>query len=289
MAIQKLSNSEEVKNYYLNTAQNEIELKKFNCDFSQLDKIIATKKTTQEKIDAIYKFVQKNLKFVGSLEFSNQYKFKRSAAEVFNDKKASGCTDYAMVFSVLARKYGIPTTLLSTASKSTTDKILDAENEKDPEKQAKKYANIRKFSGHSFCECFDKEKGDWILADPRLAKTEKNYQVDGQIKLTGLHFVGGEKTFNAYSRGIDYNKSMTINEFNNYAVNSLTGKTSGNYEEDFKNSAGLVEKVKKEEINIIRKENGEPSDKKQQPIISDYKKSKEIENSKENNERGLSK
>lgn len=97
----------------------------------------------------------------------------------------------------MARKYGIPTTLLETVEADCAESIKNGEE-------------LQFYSGHSFCECF--ADGKWVLTDPIKRVTEKEYNPE-DIRLTGNHTVGGKQNFIAYGRRLDIGHKQTQIEY----------------------------------------------------------------------------
>ena len=63
---------------------------------------------------SLFLWIKKEVKYSQEKEIQ-KLKFMRTAKEIWESKKASGCTDYAILFATLARTLGIPTTILHTA------------------------------------------------------------------------------------------------------------------------------------------------------------------------------
>ena len=113
------------------------------------------------KLDCLIAWIKHNIKTEKQdAEFVRTNKFQRTAKQIWESGKSTGCTDYAIVFCTLARQLGFPSTLLHTAQLEWLQKF---KNDK----------NINYHSGHSFCECF--YNGKWVLVDPTCNKITKNY------------------------------------------------------------------------------------------------------------------
>lgn len=145
-------------------------------------------KTT--KIESLYNWIAKNVK-LGDKEFNEKNRFMLTAAEVWENKLSTGCTDYATLFATFARQIGIPTTILHTAELGYIQKLQN--NEK-----------LIPHKGHTFCECF--YEGKWILVDPTYKKIELNYNPN---KLELSYKVGDSSIFIPYFRGLDLEKKQT--------------------------------------------------------------------------------
>lgn len=63
--------------------------------------------------------------------------------------------------------------------------------------------------GHSFCECYYKDK--WILVDPTFRKLIPSYDSD---KIILDYEIAGKNTFVPYFRGLDLEKRQTMKEHN---------------------------------------------------------------------------
>lgn len=168
----------------------------------RLDRRMKMAKTDLQKIKILYRYIHWK-KLFGHVAFTpksfkRKFKFRRTAAEVWESGRMTGCTDYALVFATLARKYGIPTTYLATAERGCINEITSGKD-------------LRKYSGHAFCECF--ADGKWVLADPTAGITEMSYD-PSNIQLTGIHNVAYCKNFVAYGRSLDIKHKQTVQEFN---------------------------------------------------------------------------
>ena len=167
-----------------------------------LDRSMARAKTDGDKIKILYRYIHTKKLFKHPVlmqdQFKNENRFSRNAEEIWNGKGFTGCTDYALVFASIARKYGIPTTFLATAEAECAQSLKNGEN-------------VGLHRGHSFCECF--VDGKWVLVDPIKATTENEYDPEN-IVLTGRHHVGGRKNFIAYDRSLDTERRQTTKEYN---------------------------------------------------------------------------
>lgn len=147
------------------------------------------------KLESLYLWINKNVKYSKDPEFRNKYKFQRTAKEIWESKLATGCTDYCILFATFARQIKIPTTFLHTAEKNWVNRLKNNEN-------------FQRHYGHGFCECFYDCK--WILVDPTCKKCQTNYDT------TLIHLdynVGDNNEFIPYLRDLDLNTKQTIKEY----------------------------------------------------------------------------
>lgn len=168
----------------------------------ELEKI--SKKREEQNLDSdieqcLLEFVHQNLTLCEDKDFVINNQFSRSAQEIFESKFATGCTDFAYVFASLARQMGIPTTILQTAQKEWTNKLIN------------NIGNTKRHYGHTFCECFLKDK--WVLVDPTRSLIDWEYADFLTFKLEIEWKVGESRTFLPYFRGADLGKRMALNEF----------------------------------------------------------------------------
>lgn len=166
-------------------------LKKVMCDYETKKKM----GMPCSKIESLYLWIAHNVKSVKNDPISD-YKFQRTAKEIWESKVATGCTDYAMLFCTFARQIGISTTLLHTAELNWLERLKDGQ---------RGGTNI----GHSFCECF--YEGKWILVDPTAREIEYEYNPE-YIELS--YKLGGNDTFIPYLRGHDLGEAQTVKEHN---------------------------------------------------------------------------
>ena len=223
--LERLDLSEATQQKYL---QDGPMTKQFLLD-PALDERMSKAKNDSTRIKIIYEYIHSQTEhpvLVGTQYIRNN-KFKRTAQEVWDDKKMTGCTDYALVFSSIARKYGIPTTMLDTME----DKCLsDVRNNKFR----------KRISGHVFCECLI--DGEWRLVDPTFCITEKKYDPK-HLKLTGRHFVGGSKRFTPLRRIIDTGERQDTHSRNMGLVRDALGEWSDGRE-------AKIEKVSREDLEM---------------------------------------
>ena len=128
-------------------------------------------------------------------DFIYKHKFQRTAQEIWESKKLTGCTDYALLFATFSRQLGIPTTFLHTAEKDWLESLKQGQTETH--------------TGHSFCECYIDNK--WILVDPTCGKIEFDYN-PSEINLS--YSLGGSHVFIPYYRGLDLGEKQTVGQHN---------------------------------------------------------------------------
>lgn len=148
------------------------------------------------EIESLFNWIIHCVKISNSEKFKNENRFMRTAQEIWESKLATGCTDYATLFATFARQLGYPTTILHTAEQGWLTNFFDNDD----------YSLHR---GHSFCECFYKDK--WILVDPTYKKIEFQYNPE---KLTLSYNVGQSNVYIPYQRDLDLQKRMTTQEHN---------------------------------------------------------------------------
>lgn len=136
----------------------------------------------------------------GESEFAKM-KLTRTASEIWESGKSSGCTDRALLFATCARTIGLPATLLHTASEKWIKKLESGED-------------ISVCIGHSFCEVFFGNK--WILVDPTSRVILNDYSPERiELPIT----LGGENVFIPYKRVVDFEKPQTVHEHNTIMKN----------------------------------------------------------------------
>ena len=146
-------------------------------------------------LDCLAKWINKKVRYTSNMDVGRSVKFSRTAHEIWESKKATGCTDYAILFATLARQLGLPTTILHTAEKNWINRFLNN-------------GDYKMHHGHTFCECFCENK--WVLVDPTFREITKNYDPD-LIKLE--YEVAGNNVFISYLRAINSNRT-DIKTFN---------------------------------------------------------------------------
>lgn len=100
-------------------------------------------------IQAVFRWIQENMRHEGSPEIRDDVFRKRTAHEIIETRFATGCVDYALLFVMLARAKGLHTTYLETVRKESDGP-----------------------DGHVFVECVCGE--DTLVVDPaRGARTSR--------------------------------------------------------------------------------------------------------------------
>ena len=154
-------------------------------------------------IESLMRWIRAHIKSTNDIELSRKLKFQRTAKEIWESGFSTGCTDWATIFVTFARQIGIPSTILHTAEKEFVE---DVKNGKD----------INICRGHSFCECYFKDK--WILVDPTFRRIENNYDCNN-IHLS--YKVGNSYDYIPYYRGLDLGKKQTMKEHNNEMISTV--------------------------------------------------------------------
>ncbi len=152
--------------------------------------------TDKNKIICLNEYLLNKLHFTKNQEFARNNKFSRSAKEIWDSGKMTGCTDCALVFSTLAREIGIPTTFLATAAENWVERFRTGDD-------------YRMHYGHAFCECFC--DGEWILVDPTFNKITQYYDAN---KIILNYKIMDSDTFIPYFRNLDTEKRQTIQDYN---------------------------------------------------------------------------
>lgn len=148
------------------------------------------------EIESLFNWIVHCVKLSDFEEFKNENRFMRTAQEIWESKLATGCTDYATLFATFARQLNYPTTILHTAEQGWLTNFLN-----------NKKCSLHR--GHTFCECFYKEK--WILVDPTYKKIEYDYNPE---KLVLSYKVGPGNIYIPYKRDLDLERKMTTKEHN---------------------------------------------------------------------------
>lgn len=170
---------------------DEYVLEKVMCDFQSKLK----ERGRANELESLFSWINHNVKFCHDEEFVKANKFQRTAKEVWESKKSTGCTDYAILFATFARQIGIPTTFLTTVSDTTVQAICDK--------------NIQFHKGHAFCECH--HNGKWVLVDPTFMKIEEDYNPE---RLQLSYKVSETNIYIPYFRDRDLHDRQTIRQFN---------------------------------------------------------------------------
>ena len=153
-------------------------------------------------LESLYLWIDHNVEYCKDKDFCAKYKFQRTAKEIWESKKMTGCTDYCLLFATFARQIGIPTTFLHTAEKNWVKRLKDNED-------------YKVHYGHSFCECFYNNR--WVLVDPTAKRIQTNYSLTPII----LDYkVAQNNEFIPYVRDLDLNKKQSVKEHNEIMENS---------------------------------------------------------------------
>lgn len=165
------------------------------------EKVLIDLNHKQKDINSTYFLESLSLWIKHEVAYSNEYeiqnkKFSRTAKEIWDSKKGSGCTDYALLFATFARSLDIPTTILHTAQLEWL-------------KRYKNKSDYFVHYGHTFCECFFNNK--WILVDPSSCKIIDNYD---QTKIILPYNIAGNNIYISYYRGLDFGQKSTVGEHN---------------------------------------------------------------------------
>ena len=149
------------------------------------------------KLASLFCWINKNIEFERKdKDFVESNKFMRNAEQIWQSKKATGCTDYAIVFACFARQLGISTTFLHTAEQNYLNRLKSGERN-------------NRHVGHSFCECF--YDGRWVLVDPTFKKIEYEYCAN-KIELS--YNIGENNVFVPYLRDLDLGQRQNIKQHN---------------------------------------------------------------------------
>ena len=165
------------------------------------DKVIIDLKHKQKDLNSEYFLVSLFLWINHEVKYSQEKEiqklnFMRTAQEIWESKKASGCTDYAILYATFARTLGVPTTLLHTAEYDWLQRLKNGED------------SWMHF-GHTFCECyFD---GNWVLVDPTCKYITRTYNPE---KLELPYKIAGKSVYIPYFRGLDLGEKQNIETHN---------------------------------------------------------------------------
>ena len=157
----------------------------------------------QTKLDSLMAYIAHKIMFSEDRDFKSENKFNRTAKQIWESGKSTGCSDYAILFTVFARQLGYATTILHTAEEGWLRKLLNNED-------------FSICNGHFFCECFF--EGKWVLVDPTNRRVLVDYNCD-KIKLNYL--VNKSDVFYPYLREKDFTLSGKeyTNLMKNYCFN----------------------------------------------------------------------
>ena len=138
---------------------------------------------TDKDLFNIINFIYGN-KIKPKTKFENGAKFNRTAKEIFASREYTGCSDYAIVFSAVAKQLNIPTVCIATAN---LDWIEEVEN-------GNTTGVVR---GHDTCECFINDK--WVHVDVANRYIDGIYDKDSLIVK-----YGNEKKRKVFWKGVDF-------------------------------------------------------------------------------------
>ena len=155
----------------------------------------------QKDINSGYFLVSLFLWIKNEVQYSREdeiqkLKFMRSAKEIWESKKASGCTDYAILYATFARLLGIPTTVLHTAEYDWLQRLKNGEDS-------------WMHYGHTFCECYF--NGEWVLVDPTSEYIARTYNPE---KLELPYKIAGKTIYIPYFRGLDLGERQNVEKHN---------------------------------------------------------------------------
>ncbi len=196
--MQTLNNTSDVERYLKSGNLSE----PFLEDELVKSKVLRDKEAKKQRgqeislIEGIFNWVHHNVKYEQDKEFRRAFHFKRTAEEIWKSGRATGCTDFALVFSVIARQLNISTTILHTAEENWLHAFQNGEE-------------FAVYSGHTFCECF--YEGKWILVDPTKRKVMESYDPE---RLELDYSVGGNKVFVPYLREVDLGQKQDLKQHN---------------------------------------------------------------------------
>lgn len=195
--MEKLNNSSDVEKYKQSTPLTKPFLSKELIH----EKIMLDLKHKHKEgehiyyLKSLYYWIKHNVKYSAEPKIQAK-KFQRSANEIWESGKASGCTDFAILYATFARTLGIPATILHTAEYGWVKKLQNGED-------------YSVHYGHSFCECYF--NGKWVLVDPTCCRVVENYNLD---KLELPYQVGGKSVYLPYYRGLDLGGKQNVEEHN---------------------------------------------------------------------------
>ena len=165
------------------------------------DKVITDLEHNQKDLKSgyflasLFMWIKKEVKYSHEEQIQN-LKFTRTAKEIWESKKASGCTDYAILYATFARTLGIPTTILHTAEYDWLQRLKNGEES---------YVHY----GHTFCECYFNDS--WVLVDPTCEYITKTYNPE---KLELPYKIAGKNVYIPYFRGLDLGEKQNVKSHN---------------------------------------------------------------------------
>jgi len=199
-------------------------------------------------IDFIYKYMDKHLKPCLPGEFRQNNKFNRTAKEIWESKKETGCANNAIVFASLARELGYPTTLLQTLESGYVQNYLkhlsNPKEHKFPSTQL----------GHNFCECYI--NGQWVLANPTQKTTQVEYDPNNIILNRGIGINPSNpfvrpKNFIGLERGLDFGQPRSTRQQIEYLCSLTESYGNPNKSETKKQEQPTPQKSKTFKNNLI--------------------------------------
>ena len=197
--MEKLNTTTDVSKYLQNGnltqpfLPDEYVMQKVMCDYNA--KVAEGKLASM--LSSLFCWIKKCVEFEKQdAEFVNANRFMRTAEQIWQTKKTTGCTDYAILFATFARQIGIPTTFLHTAEQNYLNRL---------------HAGVKPnpHVGHSFCECF--YEGKWVLVDPTYKKIEYDYNPS---KLELSYLVGDCNIYVPYMRDLDLGEKQNTKQHN---------------------------------------------------------------------------
>lgn len=231
---------------------------------------IGKAKTDREKVTILLKYIHRHNKHSFDKQYNKDHKFQRTAEEVWESGRPTGCSDWAMVFATLARQYGIPTSFLATAEKGWSEQIRNGEE-------------VQKARGHAFCECYMDDK--WQLVDPTAPMIQKDYDIEC-IHLTNLlHNVDFRKNFIPYRRGFDIGYRQDQQKYIEAMANGVLGEPVE--DDDEQELSPKIDRISKEELKNVGYEPQKPDIE----VVEDRQKHQEskVVNDEQDEERQLKK
>ena len=166
-------------------------------------------------IDSLINYIHRYVKPSEDKDFNAEYRFNRTAKEIWKSCLSTGCTDYALLFCTFARQLGLPTTFVSAIGR-------------DYYYQLKRGKAPAMHKGHAFCECCintrteeGQPKKQWILVDPTTHAVMEDYLKDGVIKLN--YRIANNSTFIPFYRGVDIGEKTHSANWNKKMDDFISG------------------------------------------------------------------
>jgi len=118
--------------------------------------------TTEEKVTQLLNGMARN----SERRNFNEAEFRRrTAKEIIDSRYYTGCGDFALVFTTLARATGIPTIYVETIDEKWLER------------------GDTRFSGHAYAKVYDQETKGWIWVDPMRREIGKSPEVRERVIL----------------------------------------------------------------------------------------------------------